>query len=269
MEDNGDDLATWQWKPRKLVSASFSRLHSHRVRRHPIAVAALLAARLALAATRSAFSRAAASATKAALKHGLMAAPRQVVPNAIKWGPQVIVRAGQPSNPNDRKGCQERSETGRCYLRQGSENSWAKVLTSPDQDSGGGKATMGSDQYGVEVVHWPPLQRPENTKDGHPPAGPWSSQDGTLVKSSKDHGICDQVGRRPVHIASWRVQANKEQRLLENHLVKREGREGKKNKDDARLMDIYSFPGYLVEIEVPTNPDGSSKPVILDETLPG
>jgi hypothetical protein len=52
--------------------------------------------------------------------------------------------------------------------------------------------------------------------------------------------------------------------------VKREGREGKKYKDDARLMDIYSFPGYhQVEIEVPTNPDGSSKPVILDETLRG
>jgi hypothetical protein len=32
-------------------------------------------------------------------------------------------------------------------------------------------------------------------------------------------------------------------------------------------MDIYSFPGYQVEIEVPTNPDGSSKPVILDKTL--
>jgi hypothetical protein len=28
MEDDGDDLATWQWKPRKLVSAPFSRLRS-------------------------------------------------------------------------------------------------------------------------------------------------------------------------------------------------------------------------------------------------
>jgi hypothetical protein len=62
-----------------------------------------------------------------------------------------------------------------------------------------------------------------------------------------------------------KVQASKEQRLLENHLVKREGR--KEYKDDARLMDIYSFPGYQVEIEVPTNPDVLSKPVILDETL--
>jgi hypothetical protein len=66
-----------------------------------------------------------------------------------------------------------------------------------------------------------------------------------------------------------KVQANKEQRLLENHLVKCEGREGKEYKDDARLMDIYSFPGYQVEIEVPTNPDGLSKPVILDKTLRG
>jgi hypothetical protein len=66
-----------------------------------------------------------------------------------------------------------------------------------------------------------------------------------------------------------KIQANKEQRLLENHLMKREGREGKKYKDDARLMDIYSFPEYQVEIEVPTNPDGSSKPVILTQTLRG
>jgi hypothetical protein len=70
-----------------------------------------------------------------------------------------------------------------------------------------------------------------------------------------------------------KLQANKEQKLLENHLVKREGREGKregkKYEDDARLMDIYSFPGYQVEIEVPTNPDGSSKPVILNETIRG
>jgi hypothetical protein len=63
-----------------------------------------------------------------------------------------------------------------------------------------------------------------------------------------------------------KIQANKEQRLLENYLVKSEGKEGKKYEDDARLMDIYSFSGYQVEIEVPTNPDGSSKPVILDET---
>jgi hypothetical protein len=68
-----------------------------------------------------------------------------------------------------------------------------------------------------------------------------------------------------------KLQANKEQRLLENHLVKCEGkegkREGKKYQDDARLMDIYSFPGYQVKIEVPTNPDGLSKQVILDEAI--
>jgi hypothetical protein len=54
-------------------------------------------------------------------------------------------RWGQPGDQNDWKGCQERSETGWCYLRQGSGNSWAKVSTSPDQDSGGGEATMGSE----------------------------------------------------------------------------------------------------------------------------
>jgi hypothetical protein len=34
-------------------------------------------------------------------------------------------------------------------------------------------------------------------------------------------------------------------------------------------MDMYSFPGYQVEIEVPTNQDGLSRPVILDKTLRG
>jgi hypothetical protein len=33
--------------------------------------------------------------------------------------------------------------------------------------------------------------------------------------------------------------------------------------DDAHLMDIYSFPEYQVEVEVATNVDGPSKPVIL------
>jgi hypothetical protein len=94
MEAKGDNWATWQWKPIKLVHAPISRLRSRRVRRHPVAVAARLAARLALEAARSAASRAAASATKVALKHGLIAAPRQVIPNAIKWGPQVAGRAG-------------------------------------------------------------------------------------------------------------------------------------------------------------------------------
>jgi hypothetical protein len=28
MEDGGDNFAAWQWKPRKLVSAPFSRLRS-------------------------------------------------------------------------------------------------------------------------------------------------------------------------------------------------------------------------------------------------
>jgi hypothetical protein len=68
-----------------------------------------------------------------------------------------------------------------------------------------------------------------------------------------------------------KVQANKELRLLDNHLVKREGKEdaGKEDEyqDDAHLMDIYSFPGYQVEIEVPTNPDGSS-PLVSNWSVP-
>jgi hypothetical protein len=64
-----------------------------------------------------------------------------------------------------------------------------------------------------------------------------------------------------------KIQANKEQRLPDNHLVKRQGSES--YQDDSRLMDIYSFPGYQVEIEVPANPEGLLRPVILDEKLRG
>jgi hypothetical protein len=68
-----------------------------------------------------------------------------------------------------------------------------------------------------------------------------------------------------------KIQANKERRLLDNHLVKREGKEEieeeREYPDDAHLMDIYSFPGYQVEVEVETNLDGSSKPVILDAAI--
>jgi hypothetical protein len=147
MEDEGDDLATWQWKPRKLVSAPFSRLRSRRVRRHPLAAAARIASRLALAAARSAASRAAASATKAALKHGLITAPRQVIPNAIKWGPQVARRAqiNQATRTVGRK-ARRGAGMGWCYLGQGSGDGWAEVSTSPDKDSRGGEATVGPNQ---------------------------------------------------------------------------------------------------------------------------
>jgi hypothetical protein len=94
IEAKGDTWATWQWKTITLAHAPIFRPRSRRVRRHPIAVAASLAARLALVVARSEASRAAASATKVALKHGLIAAPRQVIPNAIKWGPQMAGRAG-------------------------------------------------------------------------------------------------------------------------------------------------------------------------------
>jgi hypothetical protein len=93
-EEEGDDWATWQWKPLKLVHAPTFSPTSRRVGRHPVVVAARLAARLALAAAGSAASSAAASATKVALKHGLIAAPRQVIPNTIKWGPQMAGRTG-------------------------------------------------------------------------------------------------------------------------------------------------------------------------------
>jgi hypothetical protein len=73
-----------------------------------------------------------------------------------------------------------------------------------------------------------------------------------------------------------KLQANREQKLLDNHLVKRKGNKRKEEArredeypDDAHLMDIYSFPGYQVEIEVPTNPDGSLKQVILDAAIRG
>jgi hypothetical protein len=52
-----------------------------------------------------------------------------------------------------------------------------------------------------------------------------------------------------------KLQANMEQRLLDNHLAKREGSKRKEEarredeyQDDAHLMDIYSFRGYQVEI---------------------
>jgi hypothetical protein len=84
MEAEGDDWATWQLKPITLIHAPTFRPRSRRVRCHPVVVALRQAARLALAAARSAASRASASATKVALKQGLIAAPRQVIPNAIK-----------------------------------------------------------------------------------------------------------------------------------------------------------------------------------------
>jgi hypothetical protein len=94
MEAEGDDWAIWQGKLLALTYAPTFRPRSRRVHRHPVVVAARLAARLALTSARAAASHAAASATKAVLKHGLIAAPRQVIPNAIKWGPQVAGRAG-------------------------------------------------------------------------------------------------------------------------------------------------------------------------------
>jgi hypothetical protein len=42
---------------------------------------------------------------------------------------------------------------GWCYLRQSSGDGWAEVSKSPDKDSGGGEATVGPNQYNMEVVN--------------------------------------------------------------------------------------------------------------------
>jgi hypothetical protein len=48
---------------------------------------------------------------------------------------------------------------------------------------------------------------------------------------------------------------------------KEEMKEMREYPDDAHLMDVYSFPEYQVEVEVPTNIDGPSKPVTLDKAI--
>jgi hypothetical protein len=59
-----------------------------------------------------------------------------------------------------------------------------------------------------------------------------------------------------------KIQADKKSMLHNNHIQKREGKE-----ENAHLMDIYSFPGYQVEVEVATNINSSSKPVILEAAI--
>jgi hypothetical protein len=110
---------------------------------------------------------------------------------------------------------------------------------------------------------------------------PGATKMGHLMRAVKIMGFVIKWGAHLSTLAAgvWilhrmviiKVQANKELRLLNNNLVKREGNEGSEKEteyqDDALLMDIYSFPGYQVEIEVPTNSDGSSKQVILDKAI--
>jgi hypothetical protein len=89
---------------------------------------------------------------------------------------------------------------------------------------------------------------------------PGASKMGHLLRAVKITGFVIKWG---AHLAAgvWmlhgmvviKIQANKEQRLLDNHLTKHRGSES--YMDNAHIMDIYSFPGYQVEIEVPTNPD--------------
>jgi hypothetical protein len=104
---------------------------------------------------------------------------------------------------------------------------------------------------------------------------PGAARMGHLLRAVKVTGFVIKWGAHLPTLAAgvWmlhemvviKIQANKEQRLLDNHLVKRKC--SKEYKDDSRLMDMYSFPGYQVEIEVPANQDCSSRPVILDKTL--
>jgi hypothetical protein len=106
---------------------------------------------------------------------------------------------------------------------------------------------------------------------------PGGSKMGHLLRAVKITGFVIKWGAHLSTLAAgvWmlhgmvviKIQANKEQRLLDNHLVK--GKGSKRHKDNAHLMDIFFFPGYQVEIEVPTNRDGSSRQVILDKDLRG
>jgi hypothetical protein len=232
MEDDGDDLATWQWKPRKLVSAPFSRLRSRRVRCHPIAVAARLAAQLSLAAARSAASRAAVSATKAALKHGLIAAPRQVIPNAIKWGPQVAGRAGvnqatQTIGRAARRGVRQASATSGRVVGTAGQRSRQELTRT---------AKVARQQWGQTSTVWRSspgrLFRGRRTRrmDILQPA-PGAARMGHLMRAVKITGFLIKWGAHMSTLAAgvWmlhgmviiKLQASKEQKLLENHLVKR------------------------------------------------
>jgi hypothetical protein len=277
MEAEGDDWATWQWKPITLIHAPTFRPRSRRVRRHPVVVAAHLAARLALAAARSAASRAAASATKVALKHGLIAAPRQEIPNAIKWGPQMAGRVGVNQATGTigrpaRRGARRVGATpGRVIGNAGLRSCQAITRT----------AEVARQQWGHAGTAW-------RLSTGRLFRGRRTHRKGILqpapvMRAVRITGFVIKWGAHLSTLAAgvWmlhgmviiKVQANKELRLLNNHLLKRDGKEGARKEDeyqdDARLMDIYSFPGYQVEIEVPTNSDGSSKQVILDKAIRG
>jgi hypothetical protein len=274
-EDDGDDLATWQWKPKKLVSAPFSRLRSRRVHRHPIAAAARIAAQVALVAARTAAACAAASATRAALKYGFIGT-RHVIPNAIKWGPQVAGRAWVNQATRTirrvaRRGAGRAGTTSGMVMGTAGQMSWQALTRVAD---------VARQQWGQTSTAWRSsvgsLFRGRSTRrmDILQPA-PGASKMGHLLRAVKITGFMIKWGAHLSTLAAgvWmlhgmvviKIQANKEQRLLDNHLVKCAG--SKDYQDDSRIMDIYSFPGYQVEIEVPANPDGSSRPVILDKTL--
>jgi hypothetical protein len=282
MEAKGDNWAIWQGKPLELTYALTFRPRSRRVRRHPVVVAARMAARLALNAARAAAFHAAAIATKTALKYGLIAAPRQVLPNAIRWGTQVAGRTGVNQATRTiwraaRRGARRAGATpGRSIGSAGLRSRQAVTRT----------AEVARQQWGRAGTAWRSSTgrlfrgRQTHRMDILQPA-PGATKMGHLKRAIRVTGFVIKWGAHLATLAAgvWmlhgmviiKIQANKERRLLDNHLVKRGGKEEteeeKEYPDDAHLMDIYSFPGYQVEVEVETILDGSSKPVILDAAI--
>jgi hypothetical protein len=207
-----------------------------------------------------------------------------VIPNAIKWGPQMAGGAGvnqatRTIGQAARRGARRVGATpGRVIGSAGLRSRQAVTWT----------AEVARQQWGHAETAWRSstgrLFRGRRTRrmDILQPA-PGATKRGHLMRAVRITGFVIKWGAHLSTLAAgvWmlhgmviiKVQANKELRLLNNHLVKREGKEGSgkedEYQDDARLMDIYSFPGYQVEIEVPTNSDGSSKQVILDEATRG
>jgi hypothetical protein len=231
MEDDGDDLAAWQWKPKKLVSAPFSRLRSQRVCRHPIAAAARIAARVALVAARTAAACAAAIATRAALKHGFIGT-WHVIPNAIKWGPQVAGRAGVNQATMAIKGPlgEERDELAPPQAGWwAGEMSWQALTRVAD---------VAQQQWGQRNTAWMSSvgrlfrgRRTQRMEILQPAPGAYKM--GHLLQAVKITGFVIKWGAHLSTLAAgvWmlhgmvviKIQANKEQRLLDNHLVKCEG----------------------------------------------
>jgi hypothetical protein len=196
MEAEGDDWLIWQGKPLALTYAPTFRPRSRRVRRHPVVVATRMAALLALNAARAAASRAVAIATKTALKHGLIAAPQQVLPNAIRWGPQVAGRAGVNQATRTigraaRRGARGVGATpGRAIGSAGLR--WRQAVTRT--------AEVARQQWGRAGMAWRTstcrLFRGRQTRkmDILQPA------QGAAKMGHQGHGVCDKVGRPSLYL---------------------------------------------------------------------